>query len=138
MYKYKKKIALLKGPGNKSYIGYLFLHFFAYGGLPGGKKFCIFEQHLALKQKIYLTFDGRKLLALSKIFPAKRLVYFWINIRHYSKSRLFFHGQIFPTNIPTKFLRTETCFLDFLESTSFLNIRSVTIIYFPYVHLQFN
>ena len=56
-------------------IGSLLL-FFAYGGLPRGKKICEFEQHLALKQKMYSTFDGRKSLAWSKFFPAKRLSIF--------------------------------------------------------------
>ena len=80
-------------------------------GCREGKKFCIFEQHLALKQKIYLTFDGRKSSALSKIFPAKRLIYiFGSTLDTIQRVDFFFHGQIFPTDIPTKFLRPETCF----------------------------
>ena len=57
----KKIIALLKGPGNKSKCRLSLLLFFAYGGLPKGKKFCEFEQSLVLKQNISLAFDEKKI-----------------------------------------------------------------------------
>ena len=95
----KKIIALLKGPGNKSKYRLSLLLFFAYGGLPRGKKFLRIWTESSMKQKIYRTFSWRKSIAQSKIFSRQntyRYVYFLINIRHHSKAQTFFSLNKFP------------------------------------------
>ena len=84
-----------KGLVTSQNMGSLLL-FFAYGGLPRGKKFYGFERDLALIQNIYVTFDGRKETAQCKIFLAKRLVYLLLNWRHNSKPQTFFSMDNFP------------------------------------------
>ena len=84
-----------KGLVTSQNIGSLLL-FFAYGGLPRGKKFYGFERDLVLIQNIYVTFDGRKETAQCKIFLAKRLVYLLLNWRHNSKPQTFFSMDNFP------------------------------------------
>ena len=91
-----KKIAFLKGPGNKSKYRLSF------------KKFCVWrvaERKKILriwtasgaKQKIYRTFNGRKSIASSEIFfPPKDLVIFWSTSDTIPKRRLFFPWTDFP------------------------------------------
>ena len=56
------------------------------------KNFCKFEQNLVLKQKIYLTFNGRKPIAQCNIcFSRQKTLYiFSINTRHITKAQTFF------------------------------------------------
>ena len=54
------------------------------------KKFCGFEQRLALKKNIYSNFDGRKSIAHAIFFPPKDLVYISINTRLDSRAQTFF------------------------------------------------
>ena len=84
------------------------------------KKFCGFEQRLALKKNIYSTFDGRKSIAHAIFFPPKDLVYISINTRLDSRAQTFFflwatiHTQKNQKNFPPKVLafltlsKTET------------------------------
>ena len=91
-----KKIAFLKGPGNKSKYRLSLLKNFAYGGLPRGKKFCGFEQRLVQNKKYTELLMGENQSPQARFFPAKRLSYFLVNIRHHSKAQTFFSMDRFP------------------------------------------
>ena len=61
------------------------------------KNFCKFEQNLVLKQKIYLTFNGRKPIAQCNIcFSRQKTVYFFDQHQTHNKSADFFFRSIFP------------------------------------------
>ena len=93
----KKIIALLKGPGNKSKYTLSLLLFFAYGGLPRGKKILRIWTESSIEQKIYRTFSWRKSIAQSKIFSRqKTYIIHQMNIRHHSKAQTFFPRTNFP------------------------------------------
>ena len=66
------------------------------------KKFCGFEQRLVQNKKYTELLIGENQSLQARFFPAKRLVYFLVNIRHHSKAQTFF----FPwTDFPPKDLR---------------------------------
>ena len=93
----KKIIALLKGPGNKSKYRLSLLLFFAYGGLPRGKKFLRIWTASNIKTKKYTELSiGENQSLKARFFPAKRLSIFFINIRHHSKAQTFFSLNKFP------------------------------------------
>ena len=63
------------------------------------KKLYGFERVLVLIQNIYVTFDRRKETAQCKIFLAKRLVYFFAQLKTQFKTADFFFSK---DNFPAK------------------------------------
>ena len=87
----------MKGPGNWSKYRLSLLLFFAYGGLPRGKKFLRIWTGASVKTKYYFTSDGKKWTTHCRIFPAKRLCIFSDQHKTQFKSAdLFFPETFFP------------------------------------------
>ena len=92
-HKQLKKIALLKGPGNwsKSRL------FFAYGGLPRGKKFLQIWTGASVKTKYILYFWWEEINCTMQDFSRQKTRYiFWSTQDTIQKRRLFFSRDIFP------------------------------------------
>ena len=87
---FKKKIALLKGPGNWSKYRLSLLLFFAYGGLPRGKKFLRIWTGASVKTKYILYFWWEEINYTLQDFSRQKTVYFLINTRQFKSADLFF------------------------------------------------
>ena len=62
------------------------------------KKFCEFEQRLVQNKKYTELLMGENQSPQARFFPAKRLSYFLVNIRHHSKAQTFFSMDRFPAS----------------------------------------
>ena len=90
-----KKIAFLKGPGNKSKYRLSFKKFCVWRVAERTKILRIWTASGA-KQKYTELLMGENQSLQARFFPAKRLSYFLVNIRHHSKAQTFFSMDRFP------------------------------------------
>ena len=96
-HKQLKKIALLKGPGNWSKYRLSLLLFFAYGGLPRGKKFLRIWTGASVKTKYILYFWWEEINYTLQDFSRQKTLYiFWSTQDTIQKRRPFFSRDIFP------------------------------------------
>ena len=87
----------MKGPGNWSKYRLSLLLFFAYGGLPGGKKFLRIWTGASVKTKYILYFWWEEINCTMQDFSRQKTRYiFWSTQDTIQKRRPFFSRDIFP------------------------------------------
>ena len=90
-------MALLRGPGNWSKYRLSLLLFFAYGGLPRGKKFLRIWTGASVKTKYILYFWWEEINCTMQDYSRQKTRYiFWSTQDTIQKRRPFFSRDIFP------------------------------------------